>query len=321
MSGNTYLCRFCNSLDTKFEYPTFDIFSNKYFICKCNTCCAHFLAPPPDYDLLNKAYDSSYYGEKEEKFISIFEKVLDYFRKKRAKKVSIFLSNRGKILDIGCGNGRFLSALGNLGDFELYGTEMEGNSANRTRRISKINLKIGLLEKNDYPAETFDAITMFHVFEHLTNPKGTLDIIKNILKPNGIFVVSFPNIESFQSNAFKGNWLHLDPPRHLIFFGPKDFVSLLNKNGFELIKESYSSMEQNPFGMVQSILNLVNKKREILFELFKRNHAYTKNISKLNIYFQIIFFICTFPIFIVTDIFIGFFKKGATVEFIFKKII
>ena len=126
MSENIYPCRFCSNVDNKIIFPTTDIFENKYFICKCNLCHAYFLTPPPDDSLLNKAYDPSYYGEKEEKFISIFEKVLDYFRKKRAKRVSLHLNNGAKVLDIGCGNGRFLSSLGNFGKFELYGIEMEG---------------------------------------------------------------------------------------------------------------------------------------------------------------------------------------------------
>src|SRR5208337_4885492 len=97
---NNISCRFCNISDSKTLYPTFDIFGNNYKIHKCNNCNAFFLAPPPDTNLLDKAYDSSYYGEKEEKFFPLIEKVLDYFRWRRAKRVSKFFKNKAKILDI-----------------------------------------------------------------------------------------------------------------------------------------------------------------------------------------------------------------------------
>jgi SAM-dependent methyltransferase len=318
--ANNIPCIFCKLSETKALYPTYDIFGNNYKILKCNNCQAFFLGPHPDKPTLDKAYGSSYYGEKDEKFFSVFEKVIDFFRRRRAKRVSKFLTNEAKVLDIGCGNGRFLFSLSKYGEYELYGIEMDGNSANRAKRIAKINLKIGELKHNDFPTSTFDAITMYHVFEHLTEPKETIEIINKILKKNGIFVVSFPNITSLQSKLFKGKWFHLDPPRHLLFFDPNDFSLLLGQYNFELVNLTYFSTEQNPFGMVQSILNMFNKKREILFELFKSNSEYTKNTSKINLFLQFAFFIISFPVFIITDIFAGIIKKGATVEFIFKKV-
>ncbi len=316
---NNVPCRFCASNDTKALYPTFDIFGNNFEIHNCSICRAYFLGSHPTKAILDKAYDSTYYGEKDEKFLPIIENVLDYFRWRRAKRVSRYLKNGSKILDIGCGNGRFLSSLLKFGNFELYGTEMDGNSAKRAMRINDIHLKIGSLSENDFDGTYFDAITMYQVFEHLTEPKQMLETIQKKLKNNGIFVVSFPNISSLQSKIFKGKWFHLDPPRHLLFFDPNDFSSLMEKYNFKLVKINYISTEQNPYGMIQSMLNIFNKKREILFESFKSNKIYIRDVSKMNMFFQNIFFIISFPIFILTDLFSGLLKNGATVEFIFKK--
>jgi 2-polyprenyl-3-methyl-5-hydroxy-6-metoxy-1,4-benzoquinol methylase len=313
-------CTYCKSDNSSFKYSTIDIFENKFNIHQCNECNAFFLAPNPIQEQLAEAYSESYYGEKEEKFEGIFEKAMDFFRKKRAVLLTKKLSNGASVLDIGCGNGRFLSSLLNYGDFKLFGVELEGNSAKRAARIKEINLKVGTIEENDFPDSNFDAVTMFHVFEHLIEPKQTLEIISEILKKDGLFVVSFPNIVSWQSNFFKGKWLHLDPPRHLFFFSPKDFKNLMIKMGFELVHENYSSIEQNPYGMIQSILNLFCKKREVLFERLKGNNEYAKEYGKLNIFFQKIFFISLFPFFVISNFIIAMAKKGATVEFIFKKI-
>jgi len=320
MSDSINICCFCKDNNNTPLYSTFDIFGNNYTINECRNCHAHFLAPPPDAETLRQAYDTSYYGETDEKFNSPnIETVLDHFRRRRAKYASKFLNSNDKILDIGCGNGRFLLHLLKYGNFKLYGTELESNSANRAARIPQINLKLGHLSKDSFDAETFDVISMFHVFEHLTEPKETLEIIYNILKDNGTLIISFPNIDSLQSNLFKGKWLHLDPPRHLLFFEARDFINICEKMGFKLVREKYISTEQNVYGMIQSILNQFFKKREILFEYLKGNTEYIKEFSSFNILMQKMFFYFTFPFFTLADVFISLLKKGATVEFTFRK--
>lgn len=319
-NSNQSICGFCKSTNSKVLYKTFDIFKNKYTINKCSDCNAYFLAPRPTEEMLEQAYASSYYGEKEEKFSSpLVEKTLDYFRSGRARRISKHLKDGAKILDVGCGNGRFLKYLLNYGKYELYGTEMEGNSAKRAMRIPEIKLKVGSLERNDFSENYFDAITLFHVFEHLTEPKQILNTISKIVKTNGIAVFSFPNIASFQSKIFKGKWLHLDPPRHLFFFEPECFINIMQEYGFKIIKKHYFSLEQNPFGAIQSILNLTTKKREVLFESLKGNKNYIKEYSKFNLFFQKIFFIFSMPFFSFTDLFSSVLGKSATVELTFKK--
>lgn len=320
MSYNPNSCCFCKEENNSPLYPTFDIHGNTYTINECHNCKAHILIPQPDEETLKTAYDTTYYGETKEKFRSPnIETVLDHFRKRRAKYTSRYLKENDKILDIGCGNGRFLMHLLKHGDFELHGTELEGNSAKRASRITKINLKLGFLDKNSYDDDTFDVITMFHVFEHLTEPKETLEIIQKILKKEGTLIISFPNINSLQSRLFKGKWLHLDPPRHLLLFIPKDFIRISEEMGFKLVREKYISTEQNVYGMIQSILNLFFTKREILFEYLKGNKEYIKEYSSYNIFLQKMFFYFTFPFFAVADVLISSLKIGATVEFTFKK--
>jgi 2-polyprenyl-3-methyl-5-hydroxy-6-metoxy-1,4-benzoquinol methylase len=314
-----YPCTYCKSTDNTQLYPTNDVFGHHYHINCCNDCNAYFLTKPPDSERLAQAYDDSYYGEGDDKFDGTIEKVLDYFRRKRAKKVHRFVKGKGKVLDVGCGNGRFLQFLGDMGDYNLNGVEMEGGSADRAAKVPGLQLKKGTLLPGDFDVESLDAITMFHVFEHLTEPAETLKTMTSILKKGGMLMISFPNIDSWQAKRFKGNWLHLDPPRHISFYSPKRFKEIVNELGYEVVREKHFSTEYNPFGYQQSLLNNWLGKREVLYEHLKGNKDYVREYSKFNLVMQKAFYMGTFPFFICADLIASAFSKSATVEFILRK--
>jgi len=312
-------CVYCHSDRSLIIYSTFDLWGNIYSIRRCNDCNAYFLSPFPTPEILAKAYDESYYGYTEKKFKGPIEKVLDFFRNHRAKRISKLLHKKGSIMDIGCGNGNFLKSLIKHGHFNLFGSELEGKSAQRAAQHKEINLITEPLNANSFNENSFDVITMFHVFEHLTEPQSMLNLVRLFLKDDGYFVVSFPNIGSWQSRFFKGKWLHLDPPRHLFFFEGKDFEKIMNDYGFALVSKKYFSLEQNPYGFIQSFLNMFFKKREILFEHLKGNKQYTMEYSSSNLFIQKIVFVFLYPFAVVGDVVASLLGKGATVEFVFRK--
>jgi 2-polyprenyl-3-methyl-5-hydroxy-6-metoxy-1,4-benzoquinol methylase len=314
-----FLCRFCESSDTAKLFSTEDIFGDQWNIRQCNSCKAYFLAPFPATEQLKRAYDAAYYGKGDQKFIFSVEQFIDFFRKQKAKRIAARIPQKAKVLDIGCGNGRFLKHLSSYGNYELYGTEIEGGSAERASQIKEIILKKGYLNSSDFPEGFFDAITLFHVFEHLEKPKEMLEIIEKILKKNGVLVMTFPNIKSWQAKMFRGKWYHLDPPRHLVFFEPQDLIEMMSDMGFTVIEKKYLSFEQNPYGWVQSILNAMGRKREFLYEWLKGNKNYATKNGMIRYIFSLLFFIVTFPVFALFDLLESALNKSATVRLEFRK--
>ncbi len=313
-------CTFCHSIHTEKCFKTTDIYQVEYQIRKCNDCNAFFLFPKPNDTELQKYYDGSYYGESISKFSKSVEKYIDVFRKRRAKRILKYLPSKGSALDIGCGNGRFLNYLSKFGDFDLCGTELQGNSANRATQYNQINLKVGMLEKDDFQRNKFDVITMFHVFEHLSEPKKMLEIVTDIIKENGVLIISMPDIGSWQSRLFKGKWYHLDPPRHLVFFEREALKNIIKKFGFVCIEEKSISFEQNPYGWVQSILNSMLKRREVLYERLKGNKTFAHEYSPFSIILQKCFMILMLPFFFLQEIVESLFRKSATFSMTFRKI-
>ncbi|MHC4746409.1 MAG: class I SAM-dependent methyltransferase [Planctomycetota bacterium] len=311
-------CGYCQATKSLRLYPTQSIFGDNFHINRCLNCNAVFPAPRPTPKQLETAYDDSYYGQGQQKFTAYIETVLDWFRQGRARRVNRYVKPPAKVLDIGCGNGKFLGNLIERG-FEGYGIELSGRAAERAKLIPKLNLTIGQFGPDTFEENFFDVITMWHVFEHTEEPRKTLDIICKILKSGGYLMMSLPNIDSLQSRIFGGKWLHLDPPRHLFFIGASDLISKMKDFGFVLVRQQHLSLEQNPFGFQQSLLNCVLSKRDVLFESLKNNDTYTKEYSGFGIFLQKLFYIVTFPLFVLLAVIEASLKKGGTIEMVFKK--
>src|SRR5207237_5916597 len=83
-------------------------------------------------------------------------------------------------------------------------------------------------------AGRFAAITMFHVMEHLYDPRAYLAVARELLAPDGRLIVQVPNAASWQCRLLGGAWNGVDVPRHLFDFRDSDLEKLLEGSGFEV---------------------------------------------------------------------------------------
>ncbi|UCG49099.1 MAG: class I SAM-dependent methyltransferase [Phycisphaerales bacterium] len=312
------VCTFCGGEGGARLYRTKSIFGDEFGLRRCVDCRAVFLVPRPSAAQLEQAYEEGYYGGGRTKFGPWVEKVLGYFRSSRCRKVARLVSRPANILDVGCGSGEFAKCLVERG-YRVCGTELPGKAAERAAQIAGLTLKVGPLREGDFGRDYFDAVCMWHVLEHLAEPKKTLDIIGRILKPGGYVFISLPNIGSLQSRLFRGKWLHLDPPRHLFFLGRGDLVAEMGKLGFAPARESHLSIEQNVFGFQQSILNCLCGRRDMLFEALKGNVEYAGDYPRWKIFLQKGFWVATFGLFVGAAVLEAALRMGGTVEFVFRK--
>jgi 2-polyprenyl-3-methyl-5-hydroxy-6-metoxy-1,4-benzoquinol methylase len=123
----------------------------------------------------------------------------------------------GKLLDVGCGSAGFLSKMRNLG-WDVFGVEQDEKAVELARSRFGLHVEKGTVETVRFAEDTFDAITMNHVFEHFADPIGSLRECRRILKKDGRLIILTPNIGSLGSRIFRHAWMHLDPPRHFYIF-------------------------------------------------------------------------------------------------------
>jgi SAM-dependent methyltransferase len=139
----------------------------------------------------------------------------------------------GYLLEIGSGNGRFLSDMMALG-WHVYGIEPDPRAAKFAKDIYGISLHTGNIESASFPSNHFDAISMNHVIEHIHNPVSLLTECNRVLKPRGCITIITPNIESLGHRIFNKYWRGLEPPRHLNIFSSHSITQCLRRAGFNI---------------------------------------------------------------------------------------
>ncbi len=125
----------------------------------------------------------------------------------------------GRLLDVGCGNGRFLDQMRQLG-WKVAGIEPDGEAVSVACEKFGLEVFQGSLEKARFADGHFDAITMNHVIEHVPDPIELLKECRRVLKPGGKLVLVTPNIKSLGHHVFGEYWRGLEVPRHLSLFSP-----------------------------------------------------------------------------------------------------
>lgn len=142
--------------------------------------------------------------------------------------------HKGKLLDVGCGNGRFLSKMRKLG-WEVFGIEPDAQAVKVAKEHFGVDVFCGTLEEANLPDNSFDAITMRHVIEHVSDPIKLFRECHRVLKVGGKLVVITPNSNSLGHRIFQDAWLALDPPRHMYVFSPKNLPICVERAGLQTI--------------------------------------------------------------------------------------
>ena len=137
---------------------------------------------------------------------------------------------QGRLLDVGCGNGRFLASMRILG-WHVEGVEPDPPAAFAAREILHVLVTAGRLEDVTYAEGSFDAVTACHVIEHVHHPVEFLAECYRILRPRGRMVVVTPNVASVGHHILRERWVGLDRPRHLFHFSRESLAAASRKAG------------------------------------------------------------------------------------------
>jgi 2-polyprenyl-3-methyl-5-hydroxy-6-metoxy-1,4-benzoquinol methylase len=163
----------------------------------------------------------------------VYNVVRNYTLGKKVKLISSLTSGT-HLLDIGAGTGHFLKRAKDEG-FTVLGLEPDPDARKVAKELNDVEL-LPLEGLKELGASRFDAITMWHVLEHVYDLNEELETILSSLKEGGVFVVAVPNYTSFDASYYKEFWAAYDVPRHLYHFEPKTITNLVESKGLKFEK-------------------------------------------------------------------------------------
>jgi 2-polyprenyl-3-methyl-5-hydroxy-6-metoxy-1,4-benzoquinol methylase len=253
-------CEVCGSvrgpllIDHATDYITGAAFS----VRRCDGCGLATTEPQP-------ASMDPYYPAAYRRYSGITLRALRWLYGWRVRGWARRLSRRGRALEVGCGDGWMLGALRDRGG-RVLGSERTIAGARSAAATNRIPVFVGDLDSLGSSAH-FDLIILFQALEHLAEPMVTLRRSANLLERGGVMVVAVPNFASWQARLFGRSWFHLDVPRHRHHFSPAALASAFEKAGLKVMRTRFVSVEHDPYGWVQSVLNRVGFKQNLLTRL------------------------------------------------------
>jgi 2-polyprenyl-3-methyl-5-hydroxy-6-metoxy-1,4-benzoquinol methylase len=235
-------CPVCKNTSVQSAFSAKDHTVSKlmFVVCKCNDCEAMFTQDIPSQDAIGAYYASENYVSHSDTQKGFVNKLYHLIRKRTLiSKKKLVSSNTGlgsgNILDVGCGTGSFLHTMNQSG---WKTTGLEPDEAARLKARSMYQIEVYPSDEiYKLPAASYDAITLWHVLEHVHELHEYTEQLKRILKVSGKLFIAVPNYTSYDAKIYKENWAAYDVPRHLYHFSPKSMKLLMEMHGLRVEKK------------------------------------------------------------------------------------
>lgn len=200
--------------------------TNTYKVFRCKNCSTTQISPIPEN--LEPFYSNYHFIPKRQAWIRAVKS-----NKNRLRVLNSVLPKKGLILDVGAGIGSFSAALEQSG-FQTISVERDESCRRNIATKTKGLVYSDLSAFNPLEAGTPDALTLWHVFEHLSNPGDFFTELVDKLPNLSKIVIEVPNPMSWQFSLMKKNWPHLDVPRHIFLPSEVGIRVFALKFGFDV---------------------------------------------------------------------------------------
>lgn len=206
-------------------------------VMECADCTLRFTQDVPAEDHIGPYYKSENYISHTATKKGLINNLYHAVRKRTIQRKRQLITKltgvtAGALMDIGAGTGTFAA------EMKAHGWQVTGLEPDDTARKVAYDMHgVQLLPPDELEKAapgSFDAITMWHVLEHVHALQHYMQRLKVLLKPGGKLFIAVPNYTSADAVKYGKDWAAYDVPRHLYHFSPKSMQALLERNGLKL---------------------------------------------------------------------------------------
>ena len=234
---NTCLCCGSAAISKVMECKDYTVSQEIFEVWQCSSCTFRFTQNIPTEEEIGAWYESpdyvSHTDTKQGMINRLYHAVRNHTLKSKRQLVKNLTGlKHGNLLDVGAGTGAFANKMRQAG-WQVTGLEPDKKAREKAAELYSLDLqklqKLHSLEKG-----SFDAITLWHVLEHVHDLHRYLETFHTLLKSTGRLVIAVPNYTSYDGQHYGREWAAYDVPRHLYHFSPRSMETLLNKKGFSV---------------------------------------------------------------------------------------
>lgn len=235
-------CPSCNSASIQevLVAKDYTVSKESFGIWHCNSCTLRFTQNIPNAASIASYYSAQAYvshTDTKEGLVNKIYHIVRGFTLKSKQQLIIKQTQEqcGNLLDIGAGTGAFAQTMIKAG-WQVTGLEPEQSARLIAKQKHNLDLQTPdvLFQLNH---QQFNAITMWHVLEHVHDLHIYLEKCYQLLKPRGLLFIAVPNYTSADEAFYKQHWAAYDVPRHLYHFSPKSFDILARSKSFTVKKQ------------------------------------------------------------------------------------
>ncbi len=234
-------CPVCNAatISNVLQVKDHTVSGESFVIAECSSCSFRFTQDVPDADSISPYYKSEDYISHTNTATGLVNRLYHFVRnrtivQKRKHIEKVTEKKTGKLLDIGSGTGVFLSEMKKNG-WEATGLEPDADARNVAKKVYNVEL-VNTDHLFQLPAGHYDAITMWHVLEHVHDLSKYVQQIRSVLHPKGKLFIAVPNYTSLDASVYKEHWAAYDVPRHLYHFSPSSMKLLMEEHGLKVLQ-------------------------------------------------------------------------------------
>lgn len=284
---NCPLCKANDALEIMSVYDWYNFNGGPFTFVRCQECGLTYLNPRPSgselltynhtmWERWSVTEESRDLIGSPELALQTYPEIIDELIKRKPEK--------GKLLEVGSGQGGFLKACQMQG-WDVYGLDISEECIAYVRNKHGIkNALVADLLDAGYVDNQFDVVILNHLIEHLANPQEYIKEIHRILKPTGILCISTPNIDGQSAKIFGKYWQGLFVPLHLVLFTPDTLARMLQETKFIVSGVSHFSRTTNAYIWVRSLscitLLTIQKVKNLLLKNNRNNGHVSENNKK-----------------------------------------